>query len=147
MSIQRRQRAPSGVPGMGENSESMTFIPRQWAKCMESSIAWSSAFGWPTMRYAWTCAGSAQRDSAAARNKTRRGPAIAAIISRRYSAVEPIEKVDQMKLGLVAQEAGHAQQAVGFQPEIVGGKSYIGGLTSRMRGVIRALRPVPSTSD
>ena len=49
--------------------------------------------------------------------KTRRGPAIAAIISRRYSAVEPIEKVDQMKLGLVAQEAGHAQQAVGFQPE------------------------------
>jgi hypothetical protein len=99
------------------------------------------------MRYAWTCAGSAQRDSAAARNKTRRGPAIAAIISRRYSAVEPIEKVDQMKLGLVAQEAGHAQQAVGFQPEIVGGKSYIGGLTSRMRGFIRALRPVPSTSD
>src|SRR5512135_325083 len=45
-----RHISPSGVPGMGENSESISLMPRLWAKYIEFSRLCRSPLGWPTIK-------------------------------------------------------------------------------------------------
>src|SRR5919198_6351027 len=47
-----RQRSPSGVPGIGENSESMSRSPRPWAKCIEASMSCCAVCGCAMIKYA-----------------------------------------------------------------------------------------------
>lgn len=62
MSIHFLHWSPSGVPGIGEKSASIPFIPRAFTKRIDSSSCWVSVCGWPKIWYAVMFCGSAPAD-------------------------------------------------------------------------------------